>query len=58
MEQKTVSLNEIYLGLQRVELQLKKLNLLVEEDFELSESAKKALKKARETPISEYVALQ
>lgn len=58
MEQKTVSLNEIYLGLQRVELQLKKLNLLVEEDFELSDSAKKELKKARATSLSEYATLQ
>lgn len=58
MEQKQPSLIEIYAGLQRVELQLKKLNMLVEEDFELSDSAKKALKKAREIPESAYISLK
>lgn len=37
-------------------LELKKrVEILLSEDFELSEHAKKALKEARETPESEYV---
>lgn len=35
----------------------KKVEILLSEDFELSEHAKKALKEARETPEAEYVDL-
>ncbi len=34
------------------------LKSIFEEDFELSEHAKRALKEARETPESEYVSLE
>ncbi|MBI2144433.1 hypothetical protein HYU17_04770 [Candidatus Woesearchaeota archaeon] len=51
----TATLERVYADVEEIKLQLRKLTRLVEEDFELSESAKKELEQARKTPRSEYV---
>lgn len=51
----TATLEKVYKDVEEIKLQLRKLTMLVEEDFELSESAKKELEEARKTPRKEYV---
>ncbi len=56
MEQKT--LNQLYQKMIQIESTLQKMKCYLDEDFELSASAKKALKRARETPESEYISFK
>ena len=51
----TATLERVYEDVQAIKQQLRKLTLLVEEDFELSESAKKELAAARKKPLSSYI---
>ncbi len=50
-----VTLERVYEDVKAIKQQLKKLSLVLQEDFELSEHAKKELEEARKTPRSEYV---
>ena len=51
----SATLEKVYEDVKEIKLQLKKLAMLVGEDFELSESAKKELEEARRTSRAEYV---
>ena len=51
----TVTLEKVYEDVQAIKLQLQKLSLILDEDFELSEHAKKELEAARKTPRAEYI---
>lgn len=51
----TVTLKKVYEDVKEIKQQLKKLSLVLEEDFELSEHAKKELEEARKTPRADYV---
>ena len=50
-----VTLKKINKDIQEIKIVLNKVMYVLEEDFDLSEAAKKELKKARSEPISEYV---
>ena len=50
-----LSLKQVHAELKEVKVELKRLNAVLREDFELSETAKKELVKARKEPISKYI---
>lgn len=54
MEMTSVSLEEVYEEIKELKIELKRISALLEEDFELSEYAKKELREAREEPLSNY----
>ncbi len=51
----TVTLKKLEKDINEVKIQLNKITHILTEDFELSESAKKALESARKEPLSDYV---
>ncbi|MBI2664427.1 hypothetical protein HYX10_03745 [Candidatus Woesearchaeota archaeon] len=50
-----LTLERVYEDVKEIKQQLKRLNLMLEEDFELSEHAKKELAESRKMPRAEYV---
>lgn len=51
----TATLEQVYEDIQSIKFQLKRLTMMVEEDFELSDDAKKDLAEARKTSRAEYI---
>lgn len=52
------SIETIHCELVEIKKDLDFIKVVLSEEFELSDSAKKALKEARETPESEYINLE
>lgn len=51
----TITLEHLHKEILDIKKELKKISFLLEEDFELSEEAKKELFEARKEPISSYI---
>ncbi|MFQ6137106.1 MAG: hypothetical protein ACE5PM_08005 [Candidatus Hydrothermarchaeales archaeon] len=51
----TITLEQLHKEILGIKEELKRISSLLEEDFELSEEAKKELYEARKEPISSYV---
>jgi hypothetical protein len=51
----TITLERLHKEVLGIKKELKRISLILEEDFELSEEAKKELIEARKEPISSYV---
>jgi hypothetical protein len=50
-----ITIEHLHKEILGIKEELKRISLLLEEDFELSEEAKKELYEAREEPLSSYV---
>jgi len=53
----TTTIEQLYKDIAYLKRDVELIKHILEEDYELSEEAKKALAKARETPESEYIDL-
>lgn len=51
----TITLERLHKDVLGIKKELKRISLILGEDFELSEEAKKELREARKEPISSYV---
>ena len=52
-----VTLNKLNKDIQDIKVKLNKIVNILEEEYELTEIAKKELEEARKTPLAEYVDL-
>jgi len=51
----TITLERLHKEVLGIKKELKRISLILGEDFELSEEAKKELREARKEPISSYI---
>ncbi|PKP55902.1 MAG: hypothetical protein CVT88_09170 [Candidatus Altiarchaeales archaeon HGW-Altiarchaeales-1] len=49
------ALDHMHKDIGEIKFELKRLSFIIEDDFELSESTKKDLEKARKEPLSSYI---